>query len=440
MDLYQFQISGPGTYEFSAEVFAGRIGSTLDPALSLFRVDPSNSPSPLQLVASNDGSGNQTVASNGQFLPLVTDPVLDVGLTAGVYYVAVSSSGNLPDLNGNPPGSNGNFDPNVSESGTNGSSTGPYVLNVLIQPAAPAPHVVSTSIPAGETAPPTQLTVTFDSTVNLLALANQADSGAATTEPTLSSVYIVEPNGQRVFPGLLSYDTATNQATFLMLDRLPNGVNQLHLSGPNGLTGLGGNPLVGNDPSGDYVVSVTVADPTAPADPLNRTEDMSADPSGTVPNLGVLFPGEVQSGVTVTGTLAASAISDSFTLQLLEPQEYQFALNGPPLVPGGPLTSLPANLQMTITDATGTVVTPLANGNADTVLANLTPGLFTIQISQSSGGSTVSVAYAILITMLYAHDNPPPLSVGATPVLQIRTLSNSPARCRPPNQLRHPCQ
>jgi hypothetical protein len=429
VDLYQFQISGPGNYEFSAEAFAGRIGSTLDPALSLFRIDPSNTQSPLQLVASNDGSGNQTVSSNGQFLPLLTDPVLDVGLTAGVYYVAVSSLGNMPDVNGNPPGTNGIFDPNVTESGVNGTSTGPYVLNVLVQPAAPAPHVVSTSIPAGATltAAPTQLTVTFNSTVNLVALANQADSGAVTTEPTFASVFIVEPNGQQVFPGLLSYDAATNEATFLLLDRLPNGVNQLHLSGANGLTGLGGNPLTGNDASGDYVVSFSVADPAAPADPLNRIEGTLNNAPNAVQDLGVFFPNELQNGVTITGTLAPSASSDTYKIQLLASQDYLFTLNGPPLVPGGPLTSPSGNLQMTITDATGAAVVPLFNGNADALLATLSPGSYTIQISQSSGDTPLAAPYAILITMLNTHDNPPPLTVGAAPVLQLRAISDPPA-------------
>src|SRR5262249_55814608 len=41
VDLYHFQISGPGRYAFNAEVFAGRIGSRLDPGVSLFRWDSS---------------------------------------------------------------------------------------------------------------------------------------------------------------------------------------------------------------------------------------------------------------------------------------------------------------------------------------------------------------------------------------------------------------
>src|SRR5262249_40215884 len=39
VDLYHFQVSGAGRYALTAEAFAGRIGSPLDPGLSLFRVD-----------------------------------------------------------------------------------------------------------------------------------------------------------------------------------------------------------------------------------------------------------------------------------------------------------------------------------------------------------------------------------------------------------------
>ena len=39
VDLYHFHVSGSDHYALRAEVFAGRIGSPLDPALSLFRRD-----------------------------------------------------------------------------------------------------------------------------------------------------------------------------------------------------------------------------------------------------------------------------------------------------------------------------------------------------------------------------------------------------------------
>ena len=40
VDLYHFQITGPGRYAMLAEVFAGRIGSPLDTGISLFELDP----------------------------------------------------------------------------------------------------------------------------------------------------------------------------------------------------------------------------------------------------------------------------------------------------------------------------------------------------------------------------------------------------------------
>ena len=40
LDLYHFRVEGAGRYAFRAEVFAGRIGSPLDPGVSLFEMDP----------------------------------------------------------------------------------------------------------------------------------------------------------------------------------------------------------------------------------------------------------------------------------------------------------------------------------------------------------------------------------------------------------------
>jgi hypothetical protein len=430
VDLYHFQVSGPGSYDFGAEVFAGRIGSTLDAAVSLFRYDPSNPTSPLQLVASNDNSDNTAASNDNHYQPLFTDPVLDVGLTAGDYFLAVSSSGNVPSLNGMAPGTNGIFDPNVSHSGYAGSSTGAYVLNLLLQPAAAAPHVVATSIAPGSTltAAPTQLTVTFDSHVNVAALANEAF--LATSESTVAGVYFVGADGRSYFPRLQSYDDTTHQATFLLLDRLPNGMSQLHLSGASGLTGYGGIPLAGNDPSGDYEVPFTVADAAAPADPLNRTEQPPRPDPSSAQDLGVLFPHELQNGVAVTGALTASAVgvspdSDTYTIQILQAQQYQFNLTVPPAFPGGPVTP-PDNLQLTITDATGAPVIPLFPATPSAISSWLLPGMYTIQISRSSSDTSTAVPYQLLITFQFGSDNPPPLSIGATPVLQIRTTGNVP--------------
>jgi hypothetical protein len=433
VDLYHIQISGTGSYSFAVEVFAGRLGSTLDAAVSLFRLDASNPASPLQLIASNDNSSNTALTSDGRSRPLFTDPVLDVGLGAGDYYLAISASGNMPDMSGTDPGANGVFDPNVSHSGSNGNSTGAYVLNILLQPAVPAPRVSATSISAGAvlTSPPSRLTVTFDSHVNVATLANQAFN--ATSESTVSGVFLVGPDDQRYFPRLESYSVATHQAEFLLLDRLPNGINELHLSGAHGLTAFGGVRLAGNDASGDYVLAFAVDDPTAPSDPLNRSGDASATPSD-VQDLGILFPHELQTGVTVTGTLAAPKADgtpdcDRYTIELLQPQKYHFTLTGSPDAPDA--------LQLTITDAAGAVVNALSQDTPNALFGNLLPGSYTVRICGSSSDGPAPGPYQLLITLLNVPENPPPLSIGATPVLQIRS-TNNPAPLPPTGPMQGP--
>ena len=89
VDLYRFSITGDGTFGLIAESFAGRIGSPLDPALTLFRADDAGA---LQLVATNNNSLNSMGSTNGQF-PFAADAVLFSGLSAGEYFLAVSSSG-----------------------------------------------------------------------------------------------------------------------------------------------------------------------------------------------------------------------------------------------------------------------------------------------------------------------------------------------------------
>ncbi len=133
VDLYHFQITGPGRYAMLAEVFAGRIGSPLDPGISLFELDPSDGE--LVFLAGNNNTLNPTQGTDGS-IPLFTDSALTDGLTAGNYYLAVAGGSNTPSpLEGQMPGSPGIFDPNQPGSAQLGWSTGPYVLNLLVQPA-----------------------------------------------------------------------------------------------------------------------------------------------------------------------------------------------------------------------------------------------------------------------------------------------------------------
>ncbi|HYT88170.1 MAG TPA: DVUA0089 family protein, partial [Gemmataceae bacterium] len=345
VDLYHFRVNDSGNFALIAEVFAGRIGSALDPGLTLFRLDPSDGK--LHFVVVIDNSGNDIAATDGS-TPLYNDPVLFAGLTAGDYYLAVSSTGNLPDPGqGIGPGDNGVFDPNVAHSGFAGYSTGSYVLNLFIYPDNVAPQVIDAT-PAEQAtldAPPTSLTVAFDEPVNLEQLAAQIKQQGG--PGTLPSVYVHGADGVDYYPRLTDYNMNGNQATFLMLDALPNGVNELHLSGARGVTDLAGNPLASNDPSGDYVVHFTVAGPArgqvatnpGPTHGLWVWNDQEPNNTTTQPQvLGTLFPNELQQGVALVrnATSGASDTVDYYQFEVLESRPYFFTLTG---------TNLPANAQ-----------------------------------------------------------------------------------------------
>src|SRR5205823_13058611 len=133
VDLYRFTVSGDGHYALGAEAFASRIGSSLDAALTLFRLGANPGDEPL-FIASNDTTLNALRDVQGRSF-LRNDPVLFAGLTAGEYLLAVSSSTNNPDAF-TPAGTSGVFDPLVTHSGTAGRAQGGYVLNLVVQPAS----------------------------------------------------------------------------------------------------------------------------------------------------------------------------------------------------------------------------------------------------------------------------------------------------------------
>ena len=245
-----------------AEVFAGRIGSPLDPGVSLWELDPSEG----QLVfLAGDNQHAQPHPGHRRFDP----PVHRLGLEFRPDGRRLLSrrgrrlQHTLTD-EGQPPGSPGILDPNQPGSAQFGWSTGSYVLNLLVQPATNPPRVVASSPSSGQVLDqaPTQLTVQFSEPINLQQLAFQAYETVYHTE-TLPQVFVEGSDGTKYYPRFLSYDRATNTATFQMLDGLANGSYALHLSGPGGLTDFGGNPLVGNDPSGDDVIPFTSRGPTS---------------------------------------------------------------------------------------------------------------------------------------------------------------------------------
>jgi methionine-rich copper-binding protein CopC len=416
VDLDHFQITGPGRYAMLAEVFAGRIGSPLDPGLSLYELDPSDGS--LVFLAGNNNTLNPTPGTDGS-IPLFTDSALTDGLTAGDYYLAVAGGSNTPSpLEGQMPGSPGIFNPNEPGSAQLGWSTGPYVLNVLVQPAPNPPQVVASSPAGGQVLdqPPTQITVRFSEPINIQQLAY--DAFATLAQTTLTQVFIEGADGTKYYPRFESYNRATNQATFMMLDRLADGSYALHLSGPGGLTDLGSNPIVGNNQSGDYVIPFKVFGPdlAISGNMANGYTFVAQANQGVFQDLGVLFPDELQAGFTVirgpdsSTTPASATTEDDYLIQVLQSQNYFFRLSG---------DNLPAGTQVTITDAAGQQIPILMSSNGLVFFSPLAAGTYTVAVGGWTAGQSASVSYDLTMDLAGQQNDAPPLVDGPAPLLQI---------------------
>ena len=348
VDLYHFQITGPGRYALNAEVFAGRIGSPLDPGISLYGVDPATGT--LQFIAGNNNTNDPTPATDGSF-PLFLDSMLSQGLPAGDYFLAVADGSNVTSpAEQQPVGGFGQLDPTVTHSAENGYTTGPYVLNLLVFAVPSRPVVVATSPAQGAilTQAPTQLTVQFNEAMNIQQQAFL--NYEATNYCSIPSVYIQGADGTDYYPRLDSYDPQTNQATLLMLGRLAPGSYTLHLSGALGLADLGGTPLVGNTPSGDYEIQFTVTgtDPVQGSVSGEGGQIQAQPDADGFQDLGVLFPDELQKVVTLDFTPAAASPSLSplstqptYQFTLLIDQKYLITLAGSALPQGASLLLQP---------------------------------------------------------------------------------------------------
>jgi hypothetical protein len=427
VDLYHFRISGPGQYALTSEVFAGRIGSPLDPGLSLFILSPVDGQ--LHLLAGNDSSLNPTATDDGSMLPLGNDPVLFAGLQAGDYYLAVSSTGNVPiPVTSQLPGTNGIFDPNQPNSSQAGWSTGPYILNLYVHQDLVAPRVVSVTPGAGTTlsGPPTQIQVQFSKPVNVEQLAFQAFQ--ATGQGALAAVFILGAGGTIYSPRLVSFDSNTDQATFLLLDPLPSGTYALHLSGANGLTDFAGNLLVGNDPSGDYIVPFTVQAPArgTGGNPLLYT--FQGAPTGSVhdQSLGTLFPNELAQGVTIERAapsspgIGSTELKDYYRFTVLQSAPYLIGLQAAP--------SALTGLQMLVVDAKGLPVPGnLVAGSSGTFQVTLQAGqTYGIELTGWNPSQAANVSYQVQLCLGTSPDVQLPLTAGPAPVIRLQLVSSVP--------------
>jgi hypothetical protein len=413
-DVYHFTVTGPGPHAFVAETWAGRIGSPLFAEESLFQaVTDSSGQTTYVLLASNAGTGNPTPATGGPIAePLASDPVLFAGLQAGDYYLAISNSGGVPDLN----------QPSHTFS-SNSVSTGDYILHVQLQADALPPQVSAVSPSPGATlsAPPTSVTIRFSKLMNLQQLQAAEQSG---------SVYLQGSDGAVVSLRFESYDFATNQAVFLPLVGLRNGPAQLHLVG---LTDVAGNPLGADTLTGDDVIPFTVQGPvrgTNFAQPLVWQDTGNNYQAATAQDLGVLFPLELQEttvidpvtmqpsfvgGVTINRDFASQAASGSDTTDY-----YQFQLlqNARTYAFNFSSAGLPPGLLLTLTDAAGNLYpTP------DLLSPLLGPGRYMLAISGLPSSVSGPASYSLVLTIAESGDNPPPLNLGPAPAVRLQLLA-----------------
>ena len=109
LDLYRFELTEPGVV--TAEVLAEREGrsSLLDANLTLYR----------ERVTQQGGTQREVIARNDDYFS--SDPRIQLPLEPGVYYIAVTSSGNRE------------FDPALEDSGFGGRSEGSYELHLDFQ-------------------------------------------------------------------------------------------------------------------------------------------------------------------------------------------------------------------------------------------------------------------------------------------------------------------
>jgi hypothetical protein len=465
VDFYHFTISGTGNYIFRAEVFAGRIGSPLDSGVSLFRVQGNQ----LVCVTGNDNTLNSTqteipiftfdmngnpVVDYGSWLPFSQDSAINAGLTAGDYYVAVSSGANTPDPSfGLNPGANGViFDPNqgahTGQSGfnnANGFTIGPYVLNLRIDPNPGPPHVVSVMLhetpstgspyyaaisPTSHSTlqgPPDQLVIQFDQAMDMQQLAYLAFR--QTAEYTLGAVYFHGPNGYDYYPQFDNYNPNTFTATFDIKDALVNGLNNLVLVPSAGLTNLGGTPLAGNTTDGNYVIPFQVRGSQAPTGSrplvlLNQPgHDIPSNPQILGPG-GVLFPIEQAAGISVVRDFSSAPpnsvfdTEDYYQFTVTQARIYTFTLTGSGLPPG----TIPILEQSGNPFFSPPSIVPINGAVVET--AYLQPGTYLLHLGGWTQQQAQSVKYQLYFTIGQQGDNASPLTVSPAPALSIRLVGS----------------
>jgi hypothetical protein len=410
VEYYHFTVGGTDPYALDAEVFAGRIGSPLEPVLTLFQAD-GNGLHPLMSNAGTQDRARDAVSRT----PLATDPALFATLAPGDYYLAVSTGQNYPGPGITDPSQY--FDPATPHSGSGGNSTGPYVFNLLLQRPGPAPHVVSVTPDTGPDGhgPLTALHVRFDEPVNLLPVAFNAF--LESHNGGLSSVTLTAPDQSTAPLRLESYDSATNTATFILLSPTPAGEYSLQLSGdgPEAITSATGTPLAGNVTlTGEHRFETTFQVSGAPPRWAASFQPGSHDPQHPQ-NVGVLFPVRLSRKVTFSrpATSRSSDTEDDYSFTVLQSRLYTMTISG---------SALPAQFTVTFLDPMGQVIDSYTYDRRHPPLPfQMAAGTYTLRISWSGAPGP----YTVKLGLINSPENPTPLVVGSGPALRVRLLTST---------------
>ncbi len=138
---------------------------------------------------------------------------------------------------------------------------------------------------------------------------------------------------------------------------------------------------------------------------------------GVPQDLGVLFPDELQAGVTVIrgpepGTSPASATTeDDYVIQLLQSQDYSFTLE----------RRRSAGRSSGDGDGMPRVRRSHCSLSSDgqVFFAPLVAGTYTVAVGGWTAGQSASVSYQLTIDLVGQQDDAPPLVDGPAPLLQI---------------------
>ena len=416
VDLFRFTVTGEGQWSFIAEAFAGRFGSPLDPSLTLLqRMDDGS----LELVHFNGSTQNPAEATNGT-LPLYTDSVLYAGLTAGEYFIAVSSATNDPEY-----GPDGVFNPTLSHSGLNGVYTGDYVLNLSLTSDNEAPSITGASIVDGTilTEAPRSFTVSFSEMVNLQQAA--AEAYLRPDDEAVRSVFIRTEDGSLIYPRFDSYDATTQTATFLLLDGLPNGAHELHLPAGAALTDLAGNGISANDESGDYVIRFSVDALERGIDGNANVRDLVAGHQTAVDaqDLGTMFPRELESVVIAnrsTETAATAEDTDHYIrFEVLQTQFYFIALRSDGEV-------APSAFELFVVSySNGAEPVEFVTPGTQAGQGVLRAGQYLLHVGGWTTEQAAAVTYHLEFALAGNSENPTPLTSGAASAIGLRLTQAS---------------